>query len=64
MSRFTLIATRDTTESTIFTIEATSEGHAIQLAHRMLALSTDCMVWEPDDNIPQETAINYRDLKA
>ena len=49
MKFFTVIVTRDTTESTILTIEARNATEASLTARELIQRDATGLVWEPDD---------------
>ena len=53
MKFFTVIVTRDTTESTTLTIEAHDEDAAGLVALEAIRRDATGLVWEPDDNLPR-----------
>ena len=56
MKFFTVIVTRDTTESTILTIEARSKAEASEIAMDQ-AQSNETLPWEQDDNFPGDVYV-------
>ena len=53
MKFFTVIVTRDTTESTTLTIEAHDEAAAGFVALEAIRRDATGLVWDQDDNLPQ-----------